>query len=84
MDLSLLLSVVALVVSVVLSTITLWLTEFRGPNITFLSSPEFEVNDKAFEERTDANPDKIYTSMVHRQIKSLGFCKLWRKSRHNT
>jgi len=48
MDLSLILSVVAILVSVSTSIITLLLTEFRGPNISLLNDPEFEVSDESF------------------------------------
>ena len=48
MDLSLILSIVAILVSVSMSIITLLLTEFRGPNISLLSDPEFEVSDESF------------------------------------
>jgi hypothetical protein len=47
MDLSIILSIVAIVVSV----ITLLLTEFQGPAISLISSPEFEVNDDSIGER---------------------------------
>lgn len=47
MDLSLILSIVA----IVLSIITLWLTEFRGPNISLLNIPKFEVNDETLSEQ---------------------------------
>ena len=50
MDLALILSIVAIVVSVSMSIITLLLTEFRGPNISLLNDPEFEVNDESFAE----------------------------------
>lgn len=48
MDLSLFLSITAIVVSVSMSIITLMLTEFRGPNISLLNDPEFKVNDESF------------------------------------
>lgn len=50
MDLSLVLSIVAIVVSVSMSIITLLLTEFRGPNISLLNAPEFDVSDEYFDE----------------------------------
>jgi len=40
MDLPLILSIVAIFVSVV----TLWLTEIRGPDISLLNDPKFEMN----------------------------------------
>jgi len=48
MDLSLTLSMVAIVVSVSMTIITLLLTEFRGPNISLLKIPEFQVTDENF------------------------------------
>lgn len=45
-DLSLVLSIVALALSI----LTLWLTEFRGPNLSLLNTPRFETSDKTFEE----------------------------------
>lgn len=48
MDLSIILSIIAIVISVFMSTITLLLTEFRGPNISLLNVPDFEVNDESF------------------------------------
>ena len=48
MDLSLIPSTVAMVVSVSMSIITLLLTEFHGPNISLLNIPKLEVNDETF------------------------------------
>jgi len=50
MDLAIVISVIALVVSGSISIITLLLSEFRGPNISLLNEPEFEVNDENFDE----------------------------------
>jgi len=49
MDLSLILSIVAIAVSVSMSIITLLLTEFHGPNISLLNVPKFEVSDEKFD-----------------------------------
>jgi len=49
MDLSLILSMVAIIVSVSVSTVTLLLTEFHGPNISLLSVPKFTINDETFD-----------------------------------
>ena len=46
MDLSLILSMVAIVVSVSMTIITLLFTEFRGPNISLLKIPKFQVTDE--------------------------------------
>ena len=51
MDLSLILSMVAIVVSFATSIIILLLTEFHGPNISLLNVPKFEITDKTFNER---------------------------------
>ena len=48
MNLPLILSIIAIVVSVSMSIITLLLTEFRGPNISLLNDPEFAVTDEGF------------------------------------
>lgn len=45
-DLSLVLSIVALALSI----LTLWLSEFRGPNLSLLNTPRFEATDEAFAE----------------------------------
>ena len=46
MDLPIILSITAIVVSVSMSIITLLLTEFRGPNISLLTEPDFKVEDE--------------------------------------
>jgi len=46
MDLSFILSMVAIVISI----ITLWLTEFRGPNLFLLNDPKSEVSDEELDE----------------------------------
>jgi hypothetical protein len=50
MELSIVLSIIAIIVSVVMSSITLLLTEFQGPDISLVNAPKFEVNDGSTEE----------------------------------
>ncbi len=51
LDLSIILSIIAIVVSVVVSGVTLLLTQFQGPDISLISSSEFEVDDRRTDER---------------------------------
>jgi hypothetical protein len=51
MDFSIVLSIVALFVSVILSAVTLLITQFQGPDITLISSPQFEISDDIMVER---------------------------------
>jgi hypothetical protein len=44
LDLSTILSIIAILVSVVVSGITLLLTQFQGPDISLISSPQFELD----------------------------------------
>jgi len=54
-DISLIISILAIAISIV----TLWLSELRGPNISLLSIPEFEVTDEHF----DKNRYRQWTPM---------------------
>ena len=38
-------------VAIVISVVTLWLTELRGPDLSLLNDPKFEVSDENFDER---------------------------------
>jgi hypothetical protein len=51
MDLSIILPIIAIVVSAITSAIALLLTQFQGPDISLISSPEFEITD----DNMDAN-----------------------------
>jgi hypothetical protein len=46
LDLSLVFSIVAIFVSTVVSAITLWLSEFRGPKIVLLNIPQFKIGEE--------------------------------------
>ena len=45
-ELSTIISFIGILISISISSITLWLTHFRGPDITLLKIPEFKVNDE--------------------------------------
>jgi len=50
MDWFIVLSTVLSIVAVIVSVITLWLAELRGPDISLLSDPRFELSDENFVE----------------------------------
>jgi len=60
-DLSVILSLVAIVVSVSISILTLLLTEFRGPSISLLNKPRFILSDEILLEKTRTYIDNCYT-----------------------
>ena len=62
LDLSLLISLIALFISI----ITLWLREFRGPDITLLGTPKFEFSDEGFDIKQNyTEPNNKNTSEIN-------------------
>lgn len=51
MDLPLILSLILSIVAIAISIITLWLTSIRGPDISLLNEPTFQVSDETLNEQ---------------------------------
>lgn len=62
MDLGSILPLALSSAAIVVSIITFWLTEFRGPNITLLNKPEFRLSDEHFKITRLSSLDKYAPS----------------------